>query len=659
MSFNKIKTQVEARMNFLAKHELFTVSIEKDVLYTSYLEALPQELRQEHTCSCCRHFINTYGNIVAIVNGKIETLWDFEVEAPYNYVPLELADLVRASSIEAPFVSKFPKLGTDFNLQRLDDKIIRWEHFFVVLPKARVYTGSESEASFIGTTQSQHGVYKRGLDEISLDSALTVLDLVQQNTLYRGQDYKQALESFIKDKRVYDLLDSGEPKELYSWETFHISKTIRNTAIGTLLCDLSSGRELESAVKAFESIVAPQNYKRPTAIVTQSMITKAQEEIVALGYRSSLERRFAIVDDIPVNKVLFVNREKEKKDIFDELVHSADITTKSLSRIDEVSIDTFIKDFLPTADKIEVLFEERHKGNLVSLVAPVDPNAPILFPWDNGISWSYNGNMADSVKERVKAAGGTVEGDLRVSLEWFNYDDLDLHLEEPNGNTICYSNKRSLTGGFLDIDMNVDPTSREAVENIIFPDRSRPLEGTYTVYVHNFTHRENIDVGFSIELESKGETISLGYPKMVKGKERVKVATFMYSRANGITNVVTTLSDREIPSKEFWGINTKRFHNVSLLTLSPNAWSDTVYGNKHYMFIIDGVTNTTDCRGFFNEQLKSELITHKRVFELLGARLKVEPTEGQLSGLGFSSTKRDHVIIRVTGKFQRTIKVLI
>ena len=51
------------------------------------------------------------------------------------------------------------------------------------------------------------------------------------------------------------------------------------------------------------------------------------------------------------------------------------------------------------------------------------------------------------------------------------------------------------------------------------------------------------------------------------------------------------------------------------------------------------------------------LMKHRKVMEVLGARLQVESTEGQLSGLGFNATVRDEVILRLGGSFKRVIKV--
>jgi hypothetical protein len=37
--------------------------------------------------------------------------------------------------------------------------------------------------------------------------------------------------------------------------------------------------------------------------------------------------------------------------------------------------------------------------------------------------------------------------------------------------------------------------------------------------------------------------------------------------------------------------------------------------------------------------------------------MKAEESDTQLSGLGFSSTQRNHVYARVTGEFARTVKI--
>jgi hypothetical protein len=93
--------------------------------------------------------------------------------------------------------------------------------------------------------------------------------------------------------------------------------------------------------------------------------------------------------------------------------------------------------------------------------------------------------------------------------------------------------------------------------------------------------------------------------------------------------------------------------------MSPNFWDDQVgIGNKHYFFMLDQMKNEGTARGFFNEYLKPKLDAHRKVLELVGSKMKTEETNDQLSGLGFSSTSRNDLIVRVTGKsLKRVIKI--
>jgi hypothetical protein len=49
--FEKIKSKVAVSFELLSQYKLFTVSLEKDALFHAYLDALPVEIRQEHTCN--------------------------------------------------------------------------------------------------------------------------------------------------------------------------------------------------------------------------------------------------------------------------------------------------------------------------------------------------------------------------------------------------------------------------------------------------------------------------------------------------------------------------------------------------------------------------------------------------------------------------------
>lgn len=682
MDFKVIKNAVAHQFNEMCKMAkedgvgLFRANVDKDKLWETYLASFPEGTnpmfreRTEHDCSCCRSFIRAVGNVVALTSkNEIVTIWDVDVadkEPAYQAVADALAKLVKSKAIENIFLSVESTAGTDKNFEEVvNGTPIEWQHFFVNIPREYVVRGKD-----IGTRLSDaralYDVLKRSLDELTEDAVETVLDLIAQNSLYRGAEHKMAVSTFQKLQKEYAKLKTKKAKEAFVWRStkkvpVSVSK-IRNTSIGTLLVDISNEVDIEEAVRKFEAMVAPMNYKRPTAIVTPAMIERAKQTVEELGLTSALSRRHAVLSDISVNDILFVDRTAKPKlggNVFDDLVATApDKKPKNFNKVEEVHIDKFISDILPRATSLEVMFENQHIKNLVNIIAPQDPTAGKLFKWDNNFSWAYKGDVADSIKEKVKAAGGNVTGDLCCRLAWFNYDDLDLHMVEPNGTEIYFGNKRSrFTCGQLDVDMNAGHgVTRTPVENIFYGNRSGMEEGVYTLYVRQFSRRETVDVGFEVEIDFMGDVHHFAYDKMVTGV--VQVAKFKYSHKNGI-EIIESLPSSKV-SKEVWGLMTNKFHKVNVMMYSPNHWesSGSGVGNKHYMFIIEGCNNPEPARGFFNEYLDARLDAHRKVFELLGGKLKVEPTDEQMAGLGFSSTQRDAILCRVKGSINRVIKIV-
>lgn len=74
--------------------------------------------------------------------------------------------------------------------------------------------------------------------------------------------------------------------------------------------------------------------------------------------------------------------------------------------------------------------------------------------------------------------------------------------------------------------------------------------------------------------------------------------------------------------------------------------------------MLNQCVNDGQPNGFFNEFLPEHLLTHKRVFEALGSKMRVNQSDDQLSGLGFSSTKRNSLVVKVIGSFERVIKLV-
>lgn len=680
MRFLELKEMIVTHFNEMVSdaENLFEVEVNKDEMYELYLNSFPEGMnevyreRREYDCSCCKQFIRNIGNMVVIKNNKVETIWDINTgDADFQMVMDALSEYIHARPVTDVYVTKESQVGTKSNKEMLPSGEVKtWNHFYVRIPDRFVDKSRRSEGDIKGIFRDTRNVFKRSLDEIERESVDTVLELINQNSLYKGSEWKAVLENFLKYKNEYMSIPDSE-KENYAWEKSAkagaVVGKIRNHSIGTLLVDISEGMDLDTAVKKYEKIVAPANYKRPKAIFTKKMLEAAQKTVEELGYMDSLPRRFARLDDISVNNILFANRDAAKRisgNVFEDMATDVVVNPKRFSKVEEIGIDQFVSDVLPTARELEVFFENRHAQNMVSLIAPQNPDAPTMFKWNNGFGWAYTGNMTDSnIKENVKSAGGQVDGVLRFSIQWNDLEpdgnDLDAHCIEPNGHEIFFRTSkkpnRSIMSGQLDVDI-IHPIDNEpAVENIVWNDKSKMQPGVYKFFVHNYTYRGGRN-GFRAEIEFDGQIHYFDYSKELRDDERVYVAEVTLGERGVFT--IKDLLPSNVSSREVWGVKTNQFIPVSVMCYSPNYWDEqSGIGHKHFFFMLKDCVNPERPNGFYNEFLRQELVEHKRVFEALGSRMAVQDVDDQLSGIGFSSTKRAELVVKVKGATERTLKI--
>lgn len=683
MEFKEFRNMISDHFKTMTKNvdTLFEVGVDKDEMWNTYLDSFPigtNEIfrkRREYDCSCCRQFVKQIGSVVVIKNNELETIWDLGIhDDKFEPVAKAMSDFVRRHCVTDVYVSKFKKVGTEYNYEQYEDGTMKkWEHFHIILDDKFVDKTARSIGDIKGGFRDTKNVFKRSLDEISMDALDTVLELINSNTLYKGEEWKTVLMEFKRYKKEYEKLNSDDVRDLYTWENsvkagIAIGR-IRNHSIGTLLVNVSNEMDLDTAVKKYEQIVAPTNYKRPKAIFTKKMLEDAKKTISELGYMDSLNRRFATLDDITVNNILFSNKDAAKRisdssDIFGELEKQAVVNPRKFSRVEEITANDFIKNVLPSAKEVEVLVENKHSNNFVSLIAPCNKDSKSMFKWNNGLSWAYSGNITDSdMKQNVKAAGGNVDGVLRFSIQW-NEDgrdncDLDAHCIEPNRNEIYFSNCRkpslsSMTGQ-LDVDI-IHPNGKVAVENITWSDKSKMKPGVYKFFVNQYSGSARN--GFRAEIEFNGEIYSFDYSNSMRTGQDVYVADVILDTNGEFTIKEKISGNSKVSSRTVWGISTNEFTPVSVVCYSPNYFDEQDgIGHRHLFFMLNGCKNDEEPNGYYNEFLKSELEKHKRVFEALGSKCHVEDSEDQLSGIGFSMTKRAELVVKVKGATERILKI--
>lgn len=661
--------------NNLQDKDLFLVEATKEELWETYLNSFPEEngIRQSFNCNACRQFIKACGGLVAMNSDySVTSIWDFEVSDPlYQTIFNNLKRFVYSRPINRVGVFTKENTGISSNLQTLEDgSVIRHYHFY--LPNLPVVRPTQT-GPLNNTYNTSQGTIAALFHQCTQEALETVVELFKQGSLDKI-DFLPKVESALAHYKKYKELEEENLQCNYIWKLsldrnpVHLFK---NSAIGNLVLNLSKGEKtLESCIAIYHDMVDPHNYRRTSAPITPRMISTAEEKLRKRGLINSLSRRFAVTPDIHINNLLYAGQEVPVlgNSVFDVMRQESATSKKpNLSNIEKVSWEKFVSDILPTCNKVSAFLERKFENRLVSLIAPSDLDSPSLFPWDNGFSWAYKGDVASSIKARVKKEGGDVDGFIRISLGWHNRDDLDLHLipPKPHGR-ICFASKtnRELEGK-LDVDMNAGATinSVDPVENITFKDSSALVSGNYEVHVHNYTKHSHQNVGFSLEFECKQQNLLQVFSckKGVKEKQRVKVLTFSVKDGQ-IVKVTPFLSKEEELSTELWGLKTGQFHEVEVLCNSPNTWGEKAVGTPHAFFFLRNCQNDEPTvRGFFNEFLKPELHPHRKVFEVMGTKLLVpnETPDSQLSGIGFSLGGSDHpeLLLRVEGNFQRDIIV--
>lgn len=645
--FSKFSKAVHAQFMLMSKQELYEV--DGSDIFEKYLSAFPEGTnpifreRTEHDCSCCKNFIRNLGTLITIKDGKVSTVWDVSgLPHPYQTVADHLALYVGELAVKGIFRSKERRYGNESNIELINGKAHRWFHFWGDVSDRHFNDSPATARSYSNTT---YEVFKRGLSELELDSIDTVLDLIDEKAIYRGEEFNRDVKEFRLLKYAYSQLNTDRARELFIWEHIHHNNArFRNTVIGTLITDLSTDVDIDKAVKAFESKVAPTNYKRPKALITKSMVENAMNKIRELDLETALERRFARISDVAVNDVLFVDNSvrDQMKDGIESLLMDSVIPSKSKAKPLDISINDFLKTIVPKAKSIGLELKNQHLNNFVSLTAPVHENSAPLFRWGSSFGWSYDGDLTDSIKEKVKAAGGRTDALLRFSLAWFNSDDLDIHAYTPDGHIYFYDKRAG--HGSLDVDMNASSISENPVENIVF---DKLIDGSYSIQVKQYNQRSKNNVGFVLQMEHKG--LIKEYTFSEELNDIIDCITFSVIDGNIKSIYVNKSLDSDATKKEKWGVTTNTITPVDTILLSPNHWNGACEGNKHWFFILKNCHNGNKVRGIYNEFLRPDLNEHRKVFEVLGSKTKCEPCadQKQLSGVGFSSTKDDSVLAHV------------
>lgn len=649
--FDIFSEEINSRLDELIKSGNPIVELDYEgSLFEIYLNNIPEEynpvfrVNRFFDGSTDRHFINRIGNLAMITpNYKLVYLWDFESKTFFESSRKEMLKVLKKCKIKNAFLTSFDMVGSGPNKDSKDPRIT-WTHYKYKTP-SEIRCSKHDIGDRLGKLNTQYNVFKRTMEECRLEDLESVIELGKDNSIYRASEFLGSLEKWHELKTKYNK----KPSDEFLW--YNVIKDgayicYRNTVIGSLIDDLYNGVDLEKAVKSYESKVAPSNYKRPKALVTSKMVEDARAKLEEVGLLESIYRKAAKFTEIPTDEILFTSQESKSLSVFDDLKQDAELTVKKkldLSKAKEIKFGDFIK-LLPKVSKIGLLPNSAVNSSKVVLTNGKNENIPTPFKWDNNFAWSYiESDTADSIVKRVKEAGGVVDGDVRFSLSWDNSDDLDLSFENNYYQKIYFGDKKTL-GGRLDVDANFSEIVENPVENIYWSDINHLKDGEYRVSVNNYMLRSERNQGFKLQMEVLGEITTYSYPD----NDLRSVTTMLKITKKGNNIDVTYENPKLIKSN----VSGNKFIDIKNVIKSPNAWEGEVIGNEHIIFLADDIEVKFSVRGFYNEQLNSKLEEHRKVTEILGSKLKIDPVEFESSdtvkGYGISTTSNNVFYLRLT-----------
>lgn len=633
-------------------------------IYDAYLDNLPVLARQHYTCNACRHFFERYGNLVTITeDGMIKSvLWEENEVPPFFAKSVKvMKEIVLNSSVNGVFLSDEKTLGHPI--------AGGWSHIHAKLPSSMVHRSRLLTAGqAMAEKREEFGMVNRALQSFSIDTVNKALALINSETLYRGDKAKPNVEWF---KALLEKVigTNYEKRKNITWLAVATAPNgfthIRSNATGTLLKDIEEGLSTQEIVYNFKQIMNPANYQRSQSAPSENAIYEAEKLVKDLGIENSLPRRYAKIEEVPTfvwrpNYAYYKLKEERKQPngkVFGHLLSKAKTAETMSLPTSVMTFAKFYKTVLPTADGIEVQVDDPNR--FMALVTAVDPTSENILQWNNPFSWYYHGGVDAEIRKRLEEFGGRYEdNEIRVSLIWEGYTDLDLHCITPQGEHIYYSNKRGFCGGYLDLDMNgLDKKSQKPVENMRWSNYAP--EGRYKFFVHNFSERANGFNGtpFKVELEINGKVYHYeGQP--LRNKDEVTVFEFNYVKGQD-----PVIRGNSHSSSEDWNVPVNSFVKVNGITTSPNLWGSNPvpHAGTHVFFLLDEVKDLSEGkgRGFFNEMLKPELRQIRKTLELFTANTPIEDAdEATACGVGYSKENEWNLTVKVTtGNSSRIIKI--
>lgn len=374
-----------------------------DLIYSTFIEAIPEEYRGIFKCSCCREFCRHFGDLCVVgADGSVQPLfWSGEAEIPgfYKKAVTKVREIFEGKAV-----------GNEFRLYSEADRDLGrsksggWTHMSAKLTNVPCLAHSGSQ-----DTTTSYEMLDRIIADYSPETVARAHHILHENLLPYAESHKSTI-SYLQE--VVKSLDGKDYQPVYRRNliTNYACKafvgclsSLRGGMVGTLLTSLEDGEDFETLRMKWELRANPLAYLRPTAQPPEGNIKDAEKIFAGLGYTpNDLARVYLTHDQIPESAILWSpSNDKEEQTptgsmpLFGHLLEKS----KSLKITDDdnippkdISFRNFALHTLPTAVSIEVFihpfvqpyfFTNGRPGSKPLMSHMSDTNTASWYTWDH------------------------------------------------------------------------------------------------------------------------------------------------------------------------------------------------------------------------------------------------------------------------------------
>ena len=402
------------RGNVKTSNTVFSVELPDDI-WETYLRCFPEYDRQKYNCRCCKSFIRKYAGLATISTegATVPLLWDINKDYGYfNRLVNVMHYIVSSRKVHHQAVFDDGVLGKPMEGG--------WSHLSVIslgsmVNCSRILTAPQVEAAKIQDYQ----MLSRTTSNISIGQLEAVRNLLMSGKLNNPEAFSGMVDWYLDTHTTIDMYPSNASN--IKWEAVGSAPVgycnINSSVVGSLINDLTM-MSTSRAISNFNDRVSPLKYRRPKSAPGAQNIKRGEELVEKLGISSSLERRYATIEDVVLSWTPKRSAAKVNSGVFGSVVPRG--KSKCVSSINDkpMTYARFARTVLPTAETLEL--QAPVHGSYTALCTAVNPQSPLIFQWSNRVNWYVYPNGSKASDWNVHDGWTEVSGITMQPNMWNN-----------------------------------------------------------------------------------------------------------------------------------------------------------------------------------------------------------------------------------------------